>query len=124
MDPDRYDNTLDDDFAVSAVEKFVHRFPALSEASLSSSYAGCYDVTPDYNPVIGQTPVEDLYVCAGFSGHGYKIAPAVGDLVADMLTEGTSRDPDVDASDFRLSRFQEGTPLVSSHPYIGAPEMR
>jgi sarcosine oxidase subunit beta len=124
VDPDKYDNTLDDDYALTAIEKFSHRFPGLSEASLSSSYAGCYDVTPDYNPVIGPAPVEGLYLCAGFSGHGYKIAPAVGDLMADILLDGTSHDPDVEARDFRLNRFGEGTPLVSAHPYVRAPEMR
>jgi glycine/D-amino acid oxidase-like deaminating enzyme len=81
-------------------------------------------VTPDYNPVIGPAPIEGLFLCAGFSGHGYKIAPAVGDLMADILIDGTSRDPNVEARDFRLNRFHEGTPLVSAHPYIGAPEMR
>jgi sarcosine oxidase subunit beta len=124
VDPDNYDNTLDDDFAVTAIEKFSHRFPGLSEAGLSSSYAGCYDVTPDYNPVIGPAPVEGLYLCAGFSGHGYKISPAVGVLMADILCDGASQDPEVDAKDFRLSRFGEGAMLVSPHPYQGAPEMR
>jgi sarcosine oxidase subunit beta len=124
VDPDRYDNALDQDEAERAVEKFARRFPALPAAALASSYAGCYDVTPDYNPVIGPTPLEGLYVCAGFSGHGYKISPAVGELMADLLCEGTSRDPDVAEEDFRLSRFEEGALLVSPHPYLGAPEMR
>ena len=124
VDPDKYDNTLDDDYAVTAVERFSHRFPGLSEASLSSSYAGCYDVTPDYNPVIGPGPGRWPLLCAGFSGHGYKISPAVGVLMADILCDGASQDPDVDGGDFRLSRFSEGAPLVSPHPYRGAPEMR
>jgi sarcosine oxidase subunit beta len=124
VDPDKYDNALDDDYAVTAVEKFSHRFPGLSGASLASSYAGCYDVTPDYNPVIGPAPVEGLYLCAGFSGHGYKISPAVGALMADILCDGASQDPEVDGKDFRLSRFSEGALLVSPHPYRGAPEMR
>jgi len=124
VDPDAYDNTLDDDYAVEAIEKFSHRFPGLPDAGLSSSYAGCYDVTPDYNPVIGPAPLEDLYLCAGFSGHGFKISPAVGTLVADLVCDGSSNDPDVVTEDFRLSRFDEGKPLVSSHPYLGAPEMR
>jgi sarcosine oxidase, subunit beta len=124
VDPDAYDNTLDDDYAVLAIEKFSHRFPDMTNASLSASYAGCYDVTPDYNPVIGPAPLEGLYVCAGFSGHGYKISPAVGELMADLLCNGESNDPDVGAGDFRFSRFEEGKPLVSPHPYVGAPEMR
>jgi sarcosine oxidase subunit beta len=109
---------------VTAVGKFSHRFPSLSEAGLESSYAGCYDVTPDYNPVISCTPVEGLLVCAGFSGHGYKIAPAVGELVADLLLEGASVDGDVADTDFRLERFADDDPLVSPNPYLGARQMR
>jgi glycine/D-amino acid oxidase-like deaminating enzyme len=119
-DPDRYDNTLDDDYVVTAIEKFAHRFPGLTDASLSSSYAGCYDVTPDYNPVMGPAPVDGLYLCAGFSGHGYKISPAVGDLMADLICNGDSSAAD----DFRLDRFATGELLTSPHPYVGAGEMR
>ena len=60
---------------------------------LSSSYAGCYDVTPDYNPVISASPVEGLWLCAGFSGHGYKISPAVGELMADLIVHGSQPPP-------------------------------
>ncbi len=124
VEPDHYDNGLDDDHAMSSIERFWHRFPCLEDAQLSSSYAGCYDVTPDYNPVIGPAPVEGLLICAGFSGHGYKISPAVGTLTADIICHGESRDADVIADDFRFGRFAEGSLLVSPHPYAGAPEMR
>ena len=75
---------------------------------LSSSYAGCYDVTPDYNPMISASPVAGLWLCAGFSGHGYKISPAVGELMADLVTGGQQPGPEVDHHDFRLERFAEG----------------
>ncbi|MBM4493809.1 FAD-dependent oxidoreductase [Rhodococcus hoagii] len=47
---------------------------------LASSYAGCYDITPDYNPIIGPSPAAGLFLAVGFSGHGFKISPAVGRL--------------------------------------------
>jgi sarcosine oxidase subunit beta len=124
VNPDSYQNRVDDDDLATVVPKFQHRFPGYSDPLLQSSYAGCYDVTPDYNPVISMAPVENLLVCAGFSGHGYKISPAVGELVADLIFDGESRHPDIDASDFRLSRFAEAKPLASHHPYVGAGEMR
>ncbi len=124
VDPDRYDNQLDDDHVMAAIEKFGHRFPGLSEACLSSSYAGCYDVTPDYNPVMGPAPVAGLYLCAGFSGHGYKISPAVGALMAELICDGASAVADIPGADFRLERFAEGDLLTSPHPYAGAGEMR
>ncbi len=123
-DPDDYADGADDGFVESAVPKFARRFPGLPDASLASSYAGCYDVTPDYNPVISPTPVEGLWICAGFSGHGYKISPAVGELVADLVTKGSSRHEDIDHLDFRLERFADGEPLISAHPYVGAGQMR
>ncbi|WP_111510129.1 NAD(P)/FAD-dependent oxidoreductase [Mycobacterium kyogaense] len=123
-DPDRYLNRADEAFIDLTVEKISERFPGLGEASISSSYAGCYDVTPDWNPVISHTGVDGLLVAAGFSGHGYKIAPAVGRLIADLVIEGRSNDPNVPESDFRLSRFTEGELLTTRFPYIGAGEMR
>ncbi|MDD7921513.1 NAD(P)/FAD-dependent oxidoreductase [Actinomycetospora callitridis] len=123
-DPDRYSNQASSDFLDLAVEKVGTRFPGLENASIASTYAGCYDVTPDFNPAISETPVDGLFVAAGFSGHGFKIAPSVGRLVADLVVDGKSRDVDIPESDFRLSRFAEGDLLRSPHPYVGAGQMR
>ncbi len=123
-DPDAYRERVNDDELAVAVPKFTQRFPGFDGASLASSYAGCYDVTPDYNPVISASPVEGVWLCAGFSGHGYKISPSVGKLMADLITSGESRHADVDPHDFRWERFAEEDPLVSPHPYVGAGQMR
>jgi glycine/D-amino acid oxidase-like deaminating enzyme len=123
-DPDTYADRMEDEALEVAVEKFCHRFPAFTDPGLESTYAGCYDVTPDYNPVISRTEVEGVIVCTGFSGHGYKISPAVGTLVADLVLDGTSSDPDIPERDFRLERFAEGDLLVSPNPYAGAEQMR
>ena len=123
-DPDRYRERAGDEELTQMIPKFARRFPGLSGARLSSSYAGCYDVTPDYNPMISPSPLEGLWLCAGFSGHGYKISPSVGELMADLITVGTSRHPDVDHHDFRWDRFATDDLLVSPHPYAGAGQMR
>jgi glycine/D-amino acid oxidase-like deaminating enzyme len=123
-DPDRYSNRAGEAFLDMAVEKVGTRFPGLEDAAIASTYAGCYDVTPDFNPAISGTPVEGLVVAAGFSGHGFKISPSVGRLVADLVVDGTSSVPDIPESDFRLSRFAEGELLRSPHPYVGAGQMR
>ncbi|WP_240519207.1 NAD(P)/FAD-dependent oxidoreductase [Amycolatopsis antarctica] len=123
-DPDTYRNRADDSFVEMAGEKLAHRFPSWAEPRMITSYAGCYDVTPDYNPVIGPAEVPGLFLAVGFSGHGFKLAPAVGRLVTDLIVDGVSGDPAIPAEDFRLARFAEGAPLVSRNPYAGAGQMR
>jgi sarcosine oxidase subunit beta len=123
-DPDDYRERAADEELAHMIPKFAHRFPGMGGARLSSSYAGCYDVTPDYNPMISASPLEGLWLCAGFSGHGYKISPSVGELMADIMTAGVSRHADVDHLDFRWDRFATDDLLVSPHPYAGAGQMR
>ena len=123
-DPDNYLNRADDEFIELTIDKIGTRFPGLENPSIASTYAGCYDVTPDFNPAISLTPIDGLIVAAGFSGHGFKIAPAVGRLIADLVVDKASSDKDIPAEDFRLSRFAEGKLLTSPFPYIGAGQMR
>ena len=82
------------------------RFPRLGSFDLVRGFAGPYDVTPDWNPVIGPCPgVEGLYLAVGWSGHGFKLSPAVGEVVA---AEVTDRPPPIDVSELRPERFAEG----------------
>ena len=123
-DPDNYLNRATEAFVDLTVDKVGTRFPGFSGATIRSSYAGCYDVTPDWNPVISKTSLDGLIVAAGFSGHGFKIAPAVGRLVADLAIDGRSADPRIPETDFRLSRFAENDLLKTPYPYVGAGQMR
>jgi sarcosine oxidase subunit beta len=123
-DPDNYLNRATDDFIELTIDKVGTRLPGLENPSIASTYAGCYDVTPDFNPVISRTAIDGLITAAGFSGHGFKIAPAVGRLIADLVVDGISSDADIPADDFRLSRFAEGKLLTSPYPYVGAGQMR
>jgi sarcosine oxidase subunit beta len=125
VDADHYSNLASDVSIVRYAEKVMHRFPGFPNPSVTHTYAGVYDVPPDWNPVIAPVnQVSGLVLCAGFAGHGFKISPAVGDLVADLVLEGDSTDANIQAADFRLERFAEGRPLTSLHPYSGAGEMR
>ena len=123
-DPDSYLNRATEAFVDVTVDKVGTRFPGFPDAAISSSYAGCYDVTPDWNPVISPGPLDGMVIAAGFSGHGFKIAPAVGQLVADLVIDGRSSDPRIPESDFRFSRFADGELLTTPYPYVGAGEMR
>ncbi|MGH3757415.1 NAD(P)/FAD-dependent oxidoreductase [Actinophytocola sp.] len=112
-DPDHYSNGVDSELAA---EKMAHRLPGLLDPRITGGYAGIYDVTPDFNPIIDRVG-DGLFVAAGFSGHGFKLSPAVGRLVADMVIDGAPGIPHVHLHDFRLSRFADGAPLVGDHPY-------
>jgi sarcosine oxidase subunit beta len=124
VDPDNYPNRADDAAIEKAIAKLDRRLPGMPDPRVTSTYGGCYDVTPDYNPIIGPSPLDGLFLATGFSGHGFKISPAVGRLVADLLVDGESELPGVTPGDFRYSRFAEDDPLTSRHPYRGASQMR
>jgi sarcosine oxidase subunit beta len=124
VDPDDYPNRADASAIERVITKLTHRLPQMPDPRITTTYGGCYDVTPDYNPIIGRAPVDGLFLATGFSGHGFKISPAVGRLVADLLTDGTTDLPGVTAGDFRYARFAEGDLLRSRHPYTGAGTMR
>ncbi|MEV0249238.1 FAD-binding oxidoreductase [Nocardia sp. NPDC050712] len=124
LDSDDYVNRADESTIDTIIGKLGHRLPDMPDPRITGSYVGAYDVTPDYNPIIGPAPVAGLFLAAGFSGHGFKISPAVGRLVADLVTDGNTELPNVRPADFRYSRFADGEPLLSPHPYQGAGEMR
>jgi sarcosine oxidase, subunit beta len=124
VDIDDYSNIASEASVEKYAEKVMHRFPGFPDPSVTHTYAGVYDVLPDWNPVIAPVGPNGLILATGFAGHGFKISPAVGDLVADLVFDGDSSNPDIPASDFRYGRFADGELLNSLHPYVGAGEMR
>ena len=56
-------------------------------------HSGQYMMTPDHRPLIGQTPVEELWVNTGYSGHGVMCSPAAGRILADLLTSRLDDSP-------------------------------
>ena len=107
VDPERFERAADADFIRETRDRFLQRFPSFGRALAIDAYTGLYDVTPDWNPILGKVEgVEGFYMCAGFSGHGFKIAPGVGELMAEEIAGGQARTADI--SRFALSRFQQG----------------
>lgn len=99
----------DPDFARRALDNVKRAIPQLSELRVAYAWAGAIDTTPDLIPVISDVAaLPGLYLATGFSGHGFALGPAAGELVADMVT-GAS--PMIDVSPYRLSRFNDGTSL-------------
>ena len=93
------------DEVVRVGEQLVHRMPAFGSAGLAASWTGVYDVTPDWNPVLGPVDgVPGLVLACGFSGHGFKLSPVVGRLVAQCAL-GLA--PDLPLAPYALARFAE-----------------
>ncbi len=100
-DVEQADVPLDE--VVHVGEQLAHRMPAFETAGLAASWTGVYDVTPDWNPVLGPVDgVPGLVLAYGFSGHGFKLSPIVGRLVAQAAL-GLA--PDFPLAPYALSRF-------------------
>ena len=97
-DPDGYDQGTDMDQTRSIWEKVARRMPTLADADLFRGYAGLYTDTPDNHPIIDKVDgIEGLYIAAGFNWYGFKISPAVGIAVAELVTEGKAKVVDISA---------------------------
>jgi len=105
-EPPGFDESVDEAWEVTHMEAAAKRMPLLEKAGRAAHWAGLYEVTPDAHPIIGATPVENFYVCGGFSGHGFMHGPICGKLMAELICDG--RASAVDISALALSRFNEG----------------
>jgi sarcosine oxidase subunit beta len=73
-------------------------------------------VTPDWHPIVDELPAgSGFYVCAGFSGHGFKLGPAVGLMMADRVTGAAN--PTFNSHSFRFSRFAEKDEVRGQYEY-------
>jgi sarcosine oxidase, subunit beta len=114
--PDDFSETNDADFVAAVRERLAKRIPAMAEAPYARGHAGIYDVSPDARAVMGPVPgVERLFVAAGFSGTGFKTAPAVGASMADLILTGASTT--VDLTPFGFDRIISGRLIESPNEY-------
>ena len=111
--PEDMDENVGQDFVLHQGGQIAQRMPAFAAAGLTATWVGAYDITPDWNPVLG--PVEGLpglTLAYGFSGHGFKLAPALGRVLAQSVL---GQAPEVDLRPYRLSRFAAGEELIGSY---------
>ena len=106
-DPDDYSPTIHADHLEDVWLRLARRIPDIADGELFTGYAGLYTSTPDLHPIIDRVDgIDGLYLCTGFSGHGFKLAPAIGICVAQMMLDGESKL--VDFTPLRMSRFADG----------------
>ncbi len=116
QDPDRYNERVAWEILADFAERAARRFPLMRNCHLASSYASLYDITPDWHPVLDAVPAcEGLYVCSGSSGHGFKLAPAVGRMMAQLVLEG--KNPEDDINLFAWERYARGDLVRGQYAY-------
>jgi len=94
----------------------VRACPVLANVKVLRQWAGCYDITPDANPVVGEVDeVEHFWQASGFMGHGFMMAPIMGKLMAQQIHDPKPQ-PLFDR--WNLRRFKEGK-LLSEAMIIG-----
>jgi sarcosine oxidase, subunit beta len=125
LSPDHADRTIDPDACPegaesatleSFAERLRKRLRGSDRGHWRGSWSAVYDVTPDWHPAIGEVPgTGRVFVAAGFSGHGFKLAPAVGMSVADLICTG--RTTTFDLSLLAPDRFEQGKLVSTTYGY-------
>ncbi|MCW5257094.1 FAD-binding oxidoreductase [Verminephrobacter aporrectodeae subsp. tuberculatae] len=111
--PDNAQGDVSMDYMLEVGGQVAERFPSYETAGVASSWTGVYDVTPDWNPVLGRLPdLPGLVVGYGFSGHGFKLSPAVGRLLAQSAL---GLKTEVDITPYALERFRTGKLLTGKY---------
>ena len=104
LDPDNYDRSVHSSEIATYGKRMAEAYPSMLGASERGGWVGLYDVSPDWLHLIDELPgARGLWILCGTSGHGFKLAPAIGRLVATLLTEGAAAAPE--AAIFRLDRL-------------------
>ena len=118
VNPDAFGLNADHDTITRFWDRAKRRFPGFDAATPMGGYGSLYDMTPDGNPILDESGVvEGLHWAVGFSGHGFKLSPVVGRMVAELVMHGDSSGHPIRA--FRASRFAEGDLLEAEYPYEG-----
>jgi glycine/D-amino acid oxidase-like deaminating enzyme len=92
------------DMLPALVDRLVHRLPDLAAAGVAHGWAGFIETTPDDNPVVGWTHLDNVYTIAGFSGHGMCLAPGLAPQAAREIRGGSPEPLEI----YRLERFEDG----------------
>jgi len=117
VDPDNFPQRASDESLGEVIERACGRVPKLENAEVMRGVTGVYDMTPDSRPLLGEIPgISGLHVCAGFSGMGFKISPAIGLVMSELVLDGVAKT--VDISPFRPQRFAEGKPIKAEYEYL------
>jgi len=100
-------------FVERAIERICQRIPAMENGHLHTAHGGYDGITPDQHPLLGQAGPEGFYLQCGMSGTGFKIAPAIGLCMSELILDGAAKT--VDISIYRPQRFEEGNEIKGNY---------
>ena len=107
VDPDDFNEVADRAFTIEMRGKLTARYPAIRRGVGRGGFGALYAVTPDWHPILDRLPgIDGAFVAAGFSGHGFKMSPAVGSLIAELVLDGAADTFDI--RPLRATRFADG----------------
>jgi sarcosine oxidase subunit beta len=116
VDPDEYDEAADGAWLPQVRQRLGRRYPAMHRGYGRGGYGALYGITEDWHPILDRLPgVEGAYCAVGFSGHGFKLSPVVGQLMAELVVDGQAKTLDIAA--LRLARFAENDPVKTPYDY-------
>jgi sarcosine oxidase, subunit beta len=117
VDPDDFPQRASDESLEEIIERACRRVLKLEGAEVMRGVTGVYDMTPDSRPLLGEIPdIAGLFVCAGFSGMGFKISPAIGLVMTELVLDGEAKTVDIQA--FQPDRFSAGRPIKAEYEYV------
>ncbi|MCA9310319.1 MAG: FAD-binding oxidoreductase [Phycisphaerales bacterium] len=115
-DPDREPEGIADETVCELNRRIARRIPEMQRSRSRGGMGALYACTPDHHALIGEEPsCRGLFTCAGFSGHGFKLAPEIGRELAHRITRGTWDRHDL--SIYRPTRFAEDQPVQGRYDY-------
>jgi sarcosine oxidase subunit beta len=107
---------VDSEFVMRAIDRICERVDGMEEGSLHSTHVGRDGLTPDQRAVIDKSGPDGFYIACGFSGTGFKLSPAVGVCMSELILDGRAKL--VDISSLNLERFARGELLQGSYGHI------
>jgi sarcosine oxidase, subunit beta len=116
VDPDNYPEAADSDWLPIMRQRLSRRYPGMHRCYGRGGFGALYAITPDWHPILDKIPgVEGAYCAVGFSGHGFKMSPIVGQLLTEMIVDGKASTLDV--APLRASRFAENDLVKTPYAY-------
>ncbi|TMF37359.1 MAG: FAD-binding oxidoreductase [Chloroflexi bacterium] len=112
-DPDNFERQPSLDEIAEWGQMLMTRFPEYADVETRAGWCGIYEYSPDWHHVIDELPTaRGCWIVCGTSGHGFKLGPAVGDIVSDLAL---GREPRYAVEDFSLARFSSGEPIANRY---------